>query len=97
MHQKRVPDTFLILVDNPKEPLHARNFFKKRYFERELSKSLNKVVLFFLSKPDPFDAQVYEKQKEPGSSDQSLFRLQNKFRNIPLLVMHYVTKFHDLI
>ena len=32
-----------------------------------------------------------------GSSDQSLFRLQNWFRKIPLLVMYYRTKFDDVI
>ena len=25
VHQKLVPDTFLILVNNPKQPLHGRN------------------------------------------------------------------------
>ena len=32
----------------------------------------------------------HQKQKGPGTSDQSLFRLRNKFRNIPLLVMYYL-------
>ena len=36
-----------------------------------------------------------EKQKGPVTSDQLLFRLQNKFRKIPLLVMHYLIKFDD--
>ena len=29
--------------------------------------------------PVAFNGQDYEKQKGPGTSDQSLFRLQNKF------------------
>ena len=29
VHQKLVPDPFLILVNNPKQPLHARNFKKE--------------------------------------------------------------------
>ena len=29
-HQKLVPDSFLILVNNPKHPLHARNSFKNK-------------------------------------------------------------------
>ena len=33
----------------------------------------------------------------PGTGDQSLFRLRNKIRNIPLLVMYYLTKFDDVI
>ena len=36
------------------------------------------------------------KKKGPGTSNQSLFRLQNKFRKIPLLVIYYLTKF-DII
>ena len=72
--------------------------FKIRYFEMGLSKGLKKVIfIFLLSNPNPFNGQDYEKQKEPGTSDQSLFRLQNKFRKIPLLVMYYLTKFDDAI
>ena len=67
---------------------------KIRYFERGLSKSLKKVNFIF-SNPVPFDGHDYEKQKEPGTSDQWLFKLQNKFRKIPLLVMYYLTTFDD--
>ena len=83
MYQKPVPDLFIILVNNPKEPLHARNSFQ-RYFQRGLSKSLKKVTLFFLSNPAPFNGQNYHNQKESGTRDQSLnkFKLQKKFRKI---------------
>ena len=70
---------------------------KVRYFRRELSKTLKKVTSFFLSNPVPFNRQNNQKQKGPGTSDQWLFRLQNKFRKIPLLVMYYLTKFDDVI
>ena len=70
---------------------------KERYFEKGLSKSLKKVTLFFLSKPITFNSQNYQKQKGPGTSDQSLFRLQNNLRKIPLLVMYCLTKFDDVI
>ena len=30
MSNKLVPDPFLILVNNPKQPLHARNYFKNK-------------------------------------------------------------------
>ena len=86
----------IILVNSPKQPLRARNYFK-RYLERGLSKSLKKVTFFFLLNPVPFNRWNYQKQNEPGTSDQSLFRLRNKFRKIPLLVMHYLTKFDDVI
>ena len=32
MHQKLVPDLFLILVNNPKQPLHVRNYLKDKIF-----------------------------------------------------------------
>ena len=69
---------------------------KIRYFERGLSKSLKKLTLFFLLNPFPFDGQGYQKQKGPETSDQSLFGLQNKFREMPLLVIYYLTKFDDI-
>ena len=70
---------------------------KTRYFERGLSKNLKKLTLFFLSNPVPFNGQSYQKQKDHGISDQSLFRSQNKFRKIPLLDIYYLTKFDDII
>ena len=60
-------------------------------------KALKKVTFFFLSNPVPFNRQNYQKQKGPGTSDQPLFRLRNKFRKIPLLVMYYLTKFDNVI
>ena len=32
VHQKLVPDPFFTLVNNPKQPLHARNSFKNKLF-----------------------------------------------------------------
>ena len=87
VHQKVVPDPFLILVNNPKQPLHARNYFKNKIF----------LTLFFLLNPVPFNGQSYQKQKAHGTSDQLVFRLQNKFRKIPLLVIYYLSKFDDVI
>ena len=54
MQQKLVPDIFIILVNNPKQPLHARNFFKVRFFERRLSKSHKKGNFIFSFEPSPF-------------------------------------------
>ena len=57
---------------------------------------LKKLTLFFLSNPVPFNGRNYQKQKGSGTSDQSLFRLQNKFKNILLFVIYYLTKFDML-
>ena len=73
------------------------NLLKISYFGSGLSKTLKKVNFIFSFEPSPFNGQSYQKQKEPGTSDQSLFRLRNKFRKIPLLVIYYLTKFDDKI
>ena len=65
--------------------------------KEDYQEALKKLTLFFLSNPVLFNGQSYQKQKGPGTSDQSLFRLQNKFRKIPLLVLYYLTKFDDVI
>ena len=56
---------------------------KERYFERELSKSLKtleKITSFFLSHLVPFKIDKIIKNKRPGTTDQLLFMLRNKFR-----------------
>ena len=65
--------------------------------KEDYQKPLKKLTLFFLSNPVPGNWQNYQKQKECGTSDQSLFRLGNKFRKIPLLGMDYLTKSDDII
>ena len=63
----------LILVKNSKQPLHARNSFKNKI--EDYQKTFKKLTLLFLSNPVAFNGQSYQKQKEPGTSDQSPFRL----------------------
>ena len=65
--------------------------------KKDYEKAFKKLILFFLSNPVPFNGQNYRKQKAPQTSDQLLFRLQNKFIKIPLLVMYYLTMFDDVI
>ena len=78
--------------------MHARNYFyKKDILKEDYLKALKKLTLFFLLNPVPFNGQTYQKQMGPGTSDQSLVRLQNKFRKIPLLVIYYLTKYYDVI
>ena len=61
--------------------------------KEEHQKPLKKSTLLFLPNPVPFNGQSYQKQKGPGTSAKSLFRLRSKFRKIPLLVIPYLTKF----
>ena len=58
-------------------------------------KALKKLTSFFLSNSVPFNGQSNQKQKGSGTSNQ--FRLQNKFRNISLFVIYYLTKFDDVM
>ena len=69
---------------------------KIRHSEIGLSKSFKKVNFILLSNPAPFNEQSYQKQKGSGTSDQSLFRLQKKYRKIPLFVMYYLSNFDDV-
>ena len=65
--------------------------------KEDYKKAWKKLSLFFPLNPVPFNGQSYQKQKGPGTSDQLVFRLQNKFRKIPLLVIYYLNKFDDVI
>ena len=62
---------------------------KVRYFER-----LKKVNFIFFFNPVPFNGQ--HEKKEIGTNDQSLFRLQTKFRKVRLLALYYLTKLDDI-
>ena len=53
-YRKLVPDPFLILANNSKQPSHVRNSLKIRLFEKRLSKGLKKVNFIFSFLPSPF-------------------------------------------
>ena len=63
VQQKLVPDLYnIVLVNNPKEPLRARNYFESKIFwKRIIKKPDKKVILFFLLNPVPFNRQNYQK------------------------------------
>ena len=58
--------------------------------KKDYQKALKKLTLFFLLNPVPLNGQSYQKQKGPGTSEQLLLRLQNKFKKIPSLVIYYI-------
>ena len=64
---------------------------KLRYLKEDFQKTFKKLTVFFLWNPAPFNGQSYQKQKGPGTGDQSLFRLPNKFRKIPFLAIYYLS------
>ena len=63
---KLVPDPFLNLVNNPKQPWHSRNYFENKMIEG-YQKTFKKLTLFFLLNPGPFNGQNYQKQKGLGN------------------------------
>ena len=65
--------------------------------QEDYQKALKKLTLFFLSSPVPYNGQSYEKQRGSGTSDQSLFKLRNNFKFIPLFVIYYLAKFDDVM
>ena len=65
--------------------------------KEDYQKALKKLTIFFLSNPFPFNGKSYQRQKVSGTSHQLLFRLQNKIRKIPLLIIYYLTKFDNII
>ena len=72
---------------SPRPLLHARNSLKNEIFRRRIIK---KLTSFFHSNPVRFNGQDFEKQKGPGTSDQSLFKLQDKLRKITLLMKQFL-------
>ena len=96
LQQKLVPDLFTVFVNNPNQPLNARNYFKSNILKVDYPKALKKVTSFFYQNQSLSIDKIIKK-KAPGTSDQPVFRLRNKFRKIPLLVMYYLTKFDDVI
>ena len=56
--QKLVPDPFLILVNNPKQPMHVRSSFKIKMFEKRIIKKP-----YFLLNQVPFNGQKLSKTK----------------------------------
>ena len=43
-----------ILTNNPKQPLHAKNYFKNKILLEGIIKNLDKVNFSFSFKPSPF-------------------------------------------
>ena len=79
--------------------MYTLNIFETKYFEKGLSKSLNKVNFIISFKSISFNGQKYQKQTGPETNDESRFTLQNKFKITPFfsLVMYCLTKYDDFL
>ena len=78
MHQNLVQDPFLILVNNPEQPLHARNFSKRKDILKEnYQKVLKKLT--FLFKPSLFSwTRLYKRGLELVTSLASGYKRSSK-------------------
>ena len=61
-----------------------------RYFERGLPKAFKKLTLFYLLNPVSFNGQSYQKQRGPGNSDQSLFKVTKQVQKISYILSDQV-------
>ena len=74
VHQKLAPEPFLILLNNPKQRLHAGNSSEnKKFWKMIIKKTLKKSTLFFLLNPVHFNDKVIKNKRslELGSSHSS--------------------------
>ena len=62
MHQKLIPDRYLVLVTAINKPMHLRNSFGNRQFEKKISKFIKKSN-FIVFEPNPLDRNCYETEK----------------------------------
>ena len=79
------------------ETLTIDRVLNKEHFYGGLSKSLEKVNFISSFELSPFNGQSYQVQKGSETSEQSLFRSQNKSKKTPLFVIYYMTKFDDVM
>ena len=59
MHQTLISDPFLILVNNSKQPLHARNSFTNRIFWKRIINKVLKSLFFFRTACHLYATRVY--------------------------------------
>ena len=65
MHKNLVPDPCYILVNNPKQALHAKESFENRVFyilKEDYHKVIKKLTLFFFLNQGFFNRQSYQKR-----------------------------------
>ena len=75
---KASPRPIFNFCKKPKTAIaYKKLFYKLDILKEDYQKAFKKLTLFFILNPVPFKGQSYHKQKGPGTSVQSLFRLQN--------------------
>ena len=65
--------------------------------KEDYQKALKKLTLFFLLNPVPFNGKSYQKQKGSGTSDQPGSSGHKTSSEKFLYLLHYLTKFDDVM
>ena len=79
MHQKLVSDFFSILVNNPKQPFHARNSFESKIFWNRIIKNLKKSKLYFFFPIQSLLMNKVIKNKKGLELYRACYRASSKF------------------
>ena len=97
VHQKLAPDPFLILLNNPKQPLHTRNSFKNKVFwKRIIKKPKPRWFYFFLQTQYLLMDKVIKNQR--GMELVTSHSLGHKTSLEKFLyLLYYLTKFDDIM
>ena len=79
VHKKLALDPFFILVNNPKQSLHAKIPFKNKIFWEDYQKPLQKLTFFFF-KPSPFNRLVIKNKRglEQATSRSSGYEISSQ-------------------
>ena len=73
---KASPRPLFYFGKQPKTAIACKKFFQKQdILKGDYQKPFKKLTLFLLLNPVPLNRQCYQKQKGPGASVQSLFKL----------------------
>ena len=75
--------------------MHARNSWKLGILKEDYQEAFKNLTWFFPLHPVPFYGHYYKIWKEPATSYQALFGLQNMFRKNSFLVIYHTGNFGD--
>ena len=97
VHWKLVPDLYWIFRNNLEYCRCIQKSLANKIFGKKIIKILKKIWLQFFRTQSLYMDIVIRKHNEPGTSCQSLFRLQNMFKFFLYLVIHHLANFDALI
>ena len=97
MEKKLVADSFLILVDNMKQPLHERNFVENKIFWKRIFNKSSKSQQYFFIRLQSFLMHKTFKSKRDLALMTSLSSGYETHSKTFFLIIFYLIKSDDLI